>query len=278
MNLLSPLQKSILEYFIEYKQLTIPQLTILEQGEVSSQSIRRNLTKLHARRKPLVNRVEFQKVSHFGKLSYVYNITLLGVKALEKAIKHKVDEQAFTPVNPRLSDDYFHRTTTISFQIHMKLYEQKEGYSVLKCNHYFVIKRGGNGFYPINKIRSQGGKSIIPDLVVMLIKEKKRRLILFELHNGKDKRRIKDQIKQHALCLVGLYAHMQYNVKLNRFYYILLVFEEIAVMKSVIKDIVDDLWYSEIARFFLCKPLSGLHDTFLNGWVNLLGEDSSIEF
>lgn len=275
--MLSPIQVKLLQNLVVFKQLTIPQFAKLNISS-SEQSIRRALIQLFRRRKPLVNRVEFEKVSHFGKLSYVYSLTSLGVKGLENQLRQTIEDRTFTPVKPRLTDDYFHRVTTIDFHIVMYTQSYKEDFELIQCDHYFVVEKVLNSFQPINKIRLSGGHNIIPDLLALLSYQGKRRWIMFELHNGFDKRRIKDQIKQHALCLTGLYTHQKYKIEESRYYYILLVFEEKAVMRAVIKDISNDIWYKAVARFFLCKSKDDMNTTFLEGWTNLSGNEVSFEF
>ena len=274
--MLSPLQIAILENLVTFKQLTIPQLARLNESK-SEQTIRRALIKLLKRRKPLINRIEFKKVSHFGKLSYVHSLTRSGVKVLGAQTDRNINERVFTPQNPRLTDDYFHRVTTIDFHISTYVRSRQENFELVSCDHYFVVEKILNSFQPINKISLGVGNSIIPDLVVMIAKKGRERLIFFELHNGNAKSRIKDQIKQHALCLAGLYSHNKYNIEKARYYYILLVFEEKAVMTAVIKDISTEIWYSEISRFFLCKTLDKMNDSFLDGWVSLEGIEARIE-
>jgi len=273
--MLSPLQIKILQNLVVFKQLTIPQFARLNNSS-SEQSIRRALIKLYKRRRPLVNRVEFKKVSHFGKLSYVHNLTILGVKALENQTNQNTTERTFTPATPRLTDDYFHRVTTIDFQIFMYTQSQEEAFELVRSDHYFLVEKVLKTFQPINKIGLGKGMSIVPDLIALLSQEGRYRWVMFELHNGLDKNRIKDQIKQHALCLTGLFAHRKYKIEEFRSYYILLVFESEGVMKAVLKDLSNDIWYSKVGQFFLCKPLVRQGDSFLRGWTNLLGEPSKI--
>ena len=211
MEILSSRQIKILELLLEFKQLTIPQIDRLFCNEFSQQSIRRDLDKLFTRRRPLVNRVEFKRVSHFGKLSFVYSLAKLGAQKLLKLYKGKLPYSKFTPKRPKLTDDYFHRTSTIDFHIHIKEHES-EGYELNFCNHYFVVKKVVNSFHSINRIDAPKGKIVIPDLIMKLSRADRTRLCLFELHNGKDKKRIKEQIEMHALTLISLNTHRKFQI------------------------------------------------------------------
>lgn len=278
MHILSPIQVEILDALLLFKQLTIPQLHIVIFTQRSHQSIRRNLQKLFERRRPLVNRIEFKKISHFGKLSYVYNLTERGVVTLERLHDIKISQESFTPQNPKLTSDYFHRTRTIDFHIHMKKNEIPEDYVIERCDYYFIVKKDMGTFSPVNSIKILGGKSIIPDMVTMINKGGKKRLLLFELHNGRDKRRISRQIKEHISCLINLDAHKKYGIETDRFYYILIVFEDVGVLKSVIKDFREDKKYINVLQFFLCKALSEINKGFLDKWVDLSGKSAMIKF
>lgn len=275
--MLSPLQISILQNLVIFKQLTIPQFAKLNVGS-SEQSIRRALQKIYKKRKPLVKCVEFKKVSHFGKLSYVYSLSLYGLRCLEAQRKSKVAINTFTPATPRLTDDYFHRVTTIDFHIYMNAHTLSEDYEVVMCDQYFVVKKIMNSLNSINKINLGGGTSIIPDSIACLKNGDSERWIMFELHNGLEKSRIKEQLKQHAICLTGLFAHNKYNIAKHRYYNILIIFEEPGVMNAVIKDISNEKWYSNVAEFFLCKSKDDMKETFLNGWTTLSGKEAKIEF
>jgi len=277
MELLSPLQINLLQNLVLFKQLTIPQFAKLNKNS-SEQSIRRALEKIYRKRKPLINRVEFKKVSHFGRLSYVYSLSAYGVQSLEKTLKRKVEIETFTPSHPKLTDDYFHRTSTIDFQILMHLNSKSEDFQIISCCHYFVVKKNKKSFESINKIELEPEIKIIPDLAILLLKQSKERWILFELHNGNSKKRIIDQIKAHAICLVSLSAHKKYKIESTRFYYILIVFEQESVMKAVIMDISKNQLYKNVSQFFLCKSKLALNSNFLNGWTDLRGSKTDIRF
>ncbi len=275
MEILSSRQIKILELLLEFKQLTIPQIDRIFCNEFSQQSIRRDLDKLFTRRRPLVNRVEFKRISHFGKLSFVYSLAKLGAQKLLKLYKGKLPYSKFTPLRPKLTDDYFHRTSTIDFHIHIKEY-QSEGYELDFCNHYFVVKKVLNSFHSINRIDAPKGKIVIPDLIMKLSRADRTRLFLFELHNGKDKKRIKEQIEMHALTLISLNTHRKFHIDYKCFYYVLILFEEESVYRAIIKDLSEKQRYRNIGDFFLCKSKSKNDDSFLNGWTSILGNKTSI--
>ena len=272
------LQIQILKLLCLYKQLTIPQLVRVVEGDHSTQKIRRHLNQLYSRKRPLVQRVEYDKISHFGRLSYVYSITKLGVSLLEQHQKIKITDHLFTPSRPKLTDDYFHRMTTIDFHIYLRSRAKEEKFEVRWCTEYFVVKKVLNSFVSINKLSGLKSKDIIPDLVICLEIDSKKRFLLFELHNGKDKKRIKEQIREHALLLVSLHCHTKYGINPQRFYYVLILFEKRSVFNAVIEDIANDHWYANVAQFFLCKHKNQSTDSFLSGWTNLLGEPSTIIF
>ena len=256
--------------------MTIPQFELLLKNQYSYQTIRRNLEKLYKRRKPFINRIEYKKVSHFGKLSSVYNLRKLGLDVIELQLDKEQSKNAFVPSSPRLTGDYFHRTRTIDFQIKLTLAEQDEGFKTNHCSHYFVYKKLASSFISVNRINIVGGFHIIPDLIFIIERKGYQRLLLFELHNGKDKKRIIEQIRNHALALVSLNCHAKFKIEKHRYYNILLLFEESQVQKAVIEDVKNDIWYKDVAKFFLCKSLNQECDSFLDGWTDLKGNNTSI--
>jgi hypothetical protein len=276
MELISSLQYELLTHLLCFKQLTIPQFELLLKNKYSYQTIRRNLEKLYKRRRPYINRIEYKKVTHFGKLSYVYNLKKLGLNVIEIHLDKKQSKNAFVPSSPRLTGDYFHRTRTIDFQIKLSLAEQEEDFKTIHCSHYFVYTKLASSFISVNRICTASGSHIIPDLIFIIARNDFQRLLLFELHNGNDKSRIIEQIRNHALALVSLNCHTKFRIPKNRYYYILLLFEESQVQRAVIKDIKKDIWYKDVAKFFLCKSLDQEYATFLGNWTDLYGNESAI--
>lgn len=276
MELISPLQYELLNHLLCFKQLTIPQFELLLKNQYSYQTIRRNLEKLYKRRKPYINRIEYKKVSHFGKLSYVYNLRKLGLNVIEIHLDKEQSKNAFVPSSPRLTGDYFHRTRTIDFQIRLSLAEQEEDFETSHCSHYFIYTKLASSFISVNRISTVSGSHIIPDLIFIIARNGFQRLLLFELHNGNDKKRIKEQIRNHALALVSLNCHTKFKIEKQRYYNILLLFEESQVQRAVIEDIKNDIWYKDVAKFFLCKSLNEGYDSFLGNWTDLDGNSSAI--
>lgn len=133
-------------------------------------------------------------------------------------------------------------------------------------------------FISVNKIKLKGHNSIIPDSIFEIGNEDNSRYLLFEMHNGKDSKRIIDQIEQHAIALTGLYTHKKYNIPSNKYYYILIVFEETTTMEKVLSTLKNSIRYQNIARFFLCKHILEIEDNLLSNWVNLKCVKTEIEF
>jgi len=276
MELISSLQYELLTHLLSFKQLTIPQFELLQKNKHSYQTIRRNLEKLYKRRRPYINRIEYKKVSHFGKLSSVYNLRKLGLDVIESQLDIVQSKNAFVASSPRLTGDYFHRTRSIDFQIKLTLAEQDEGFKTTHCSHYFVHKKVASSFISVNRIIVVDGLYIIPDLIFNIERNGCQRLLLFELHNGNDKKRIIEQIRNHALALVSLNCHEKFKIEKHRYYNILLLFEESQVQKAVIEHVKNDIWYKDVAKFFLCKSLNQEYDSLLGNWTDLDGNSSAI--
>ncbi len=274
--ILSEIQIKVLKFLIEFKQLTIPQFIRLFDELFSYQKIYRNLKYLLDRRKPLIARVDYKKVNHIGKLSNVYNITRLGEKTFNDQTKQDSNSLIFSPLEPKLTTDYFHRTKTIDFHISLYKYLLNTEDTLKYCSHYFMVEKSGNNFVSKNKITYLNNKSVIPDSIYTIGDKTNQRYLLFEFHNGKDKQRILDQIEQHAIVLTGLYTHHKYKIPKNKFYYILIVFEEKSVMNGVISKLKEDKRYKNIVSFFLLKHLSELNENLFLDWINLKGDYANI--
>ncbi len=261
----------ILRFLVEFKQLTIPQFIRLFENRYSYQKIYRNLKYLLDRRKPLIARVEYRKVNHFGKLSYVYNITKHGAKVFKDQSGHGLASSIFAPIDPKLTVDYFHRTKTIDFHISLFKNLQNTTSTIQYCSHYFMVEKLGKSFVSRNKITFPKNKSIIPDSIYSIGNKVKQRFILFEFHNGKDKQRILDQIEQHAVVLTGLFAHQKYKIPQSKSYYIAIVFEEKSALDGVMLKMQGDKRFQNIAPFFLLKHISQLKENIFLDWFNLVG-------
>jgi predicted RNA binding protein with dsRBD fold (UPF0201 family) len=143
---------------------------------------------------------------------------------------------------------------------------------------YFVKKKTGRFFQSISAIDLTEDERIVPDAVFKVSDGDQSRHFLFELHNGRSIRRLKDQILNHAIALTQRKTHAAFDIPVEQFYYVLIVLENDAAFESLISEMKElKSQYQNIHQFFLCKSLAQVEGlTFWKNWTSILGEQ--VEF
>ncbi len=275
MRLINNVQTQILLAVARYKYLTVSQLMKIYVGTGNIPYLRKQLKALIDSKKPLIECSVFANfVPKKGRLENVYFLSKYGKRLLmedlymeEETIKIPIGKTTFTK-------DYFHRKNTIDFQIALYQWSEKSKFEVLFFDTYFD-KTGNNrtdkNLRAKTKIDLPDNNYLIPDANFLLNTAEGYKLFLFEMYNGKDTKRVLDQLRKHAQCIELGSPSEKYNLEIG--HGVVALFEFESIEKAVIDRLKNQSYYEDVKDYFLFKNLNNLAvDTFFRDWKNVKGE------
>lgn len=265
-------QLKAIELLATYKYLTSSHF--VKMGIFKKRSYLTNSLKILIDSKnPLILKHDFNPIN--GKLESFYYLTKYGKRLLVNEFSH--DE---TKIKMPLGlanvylHDYFHRKYTIDFHIAFRLWLESRNGEINFLNYYFD-KAGNNRsgdrneyVTALNKIQLDERTSFIPDINAKFTINDKEHLFLFEQHNGKDAKRLFEQLYIHILAISKSVIFEKYNYK--KPYKVVVVCEEESVKTSVIKRLQEENGIKNYDSFFLFKTNDEL-DNFYNNWTLISG-------
>ena len=287
----TPTQANIMQALAQYKFLTTSQLLKLKVTKQRSH-LSAQLALLWKRKRPLVKRISFGFIPKRGRLENFYHLTSTAKKILTQALQMPTD----TIKLPRskhsfFTQDYAHRKHTIDCEIAFHQAAKKLKYQVLTSHRYFdslpVPKTGKDqqrstsssknrriSYHAATRFRSSPNQHLIADAVFLLQTDLYQELYLLEMYNGRDTRRVIQQLRQHIAALSLGSPSITFN--LQRAHRVLCVFEHQSNMEAVKTKLRKDSFFSHMTPYFFFKTLKEINDTFFDHWTNLNGELSSI--
>jgi len=273
MELYNDTQSEILLALARFKFLTTSQINVLVPKE--NAWLRKQIMDLYTRSKPMLDRVSFGFHPKKGKLENVYYLTRYGQKLLCEVFDMN-EEEIKMPVGTGslFYKDYFHRKNTIDCQIGLFGAMANTLFEVEFFDTYFDKvgnnRRDGN-LHAKNKIELSGDGYIIPDGVFVLRMQEFRFLYLLEMYDGRDTKRVMEQIRKHAEAIgLGTPSHKYGLQKSHR---VLCVFEFESNKNAVLERMQADKALAELTNHFLLKTLGSVQPhNFRDRWQNILGE------
>lgn len=270
-------ESDILVSLSKYKFLCSSQFTQLglykNKGDVT------NLLKPMAeQKKPLIGVIKFPTDPTIGKLEYIYYLTKFGEKVLLEDLDYPQEKIKKVKSKPISTKDYFHRKSTIDFHIGLNQWLQNNNAEIKFLNYYFdklgTIKNKDNkSIIEINRFYLEDGKSFIPDITVKFKANNENFIFLFEQHNGKDTKRLIEQLQIHLLAISQEIVSKKFNFyKLNR---VAIVCEEKSVKDSVIQRLQKTDIFKNFYNHFIFKTNNELKEDFFNKWTLINGEQVS---
>jgi hypothetical protein len=273
-NRLTSVQSNILIELARYKFLTASQLHRLNVGKDAGW-IRTQAKELEKRSTPLIERITFGIVPREGKLEHVFYLTKQGKEALIEGMNLHQDEIKLPIGNASLFyKDYKHRKNTVDFQIALYQWtDTREDLQVDFFDCYFDKlgnNRTGGNLEAKNKILIGEDDYIIPDGIFMLSNADRKFLYLFEMYDGKDTKRVFEQVRKHVRATALGSPSEKYNHQ--HAHRIILLFEFERMKHAFLERTKNNKYFSEVAQLFRCKSIEGINEDFFRGWENLKGE------
>ena len=286
-NVITNIQGNVLEGLARYKFLTLSQMLDLQVGTTRYKYLWEQVKSLRDRRKPLVSCHRYENPEpRKGRVEDMYFLTSLGKTALVNELLFSERAIKIPAGNTPAYKDYFHRKNTIHFQIALDKWADDVGVDVPFFDAYFDMtgnNRTSKDLRAKTKIDFGGEEYFIPDGVFKLNKEKKQRLFLFEMYNGKDSNRVIEQLHKHAIAMTNRYTHHSLGYDPNKSYTIVLMFEFEGIKKAVVEKAKKEFSesgkqsFGKVQQYFISKSLDDLKEgNFDRNWTTLFGRKSKL--
>jgi hypothetical protein len=270
-------QITAIEYLANFKYLTSSQ--IVKMGLYRKRGYLTNALKvLVDMKRPLLAKHNFNPIN--GKLESFYYLTKHGTKFLVEELEYS-ENQIKVPkgLTPIYLKDYHHRKLTIDFHINLRIWLESNNGDVGFFNYYFD-KSGNNRsdnksnrVIALNKVILDKTNSFIPDVNTMFSVDEKEYLYLFEQHNGKDTKRLFEQLYVHINAIANGSVSKKYNIK--KAHRVVVVCEHESVKNSVIQRLQKESGIEQYYSFFIFKTNAELEEDFYHNWTLISGENSN---
>lgn len=268
-------QLMAIELLARYKYLTSSQF--VKMGVYKKRGYLTNSLKvLIDMKRSLIAKHDFNPIS--GKLESFYYLTKFGKNFLIDELEY-TETQIKAPrgLKPIYLKDYYHRKLTIDFHIYLQQWLELNNGRMHFFNYYFD-KSGNNRssdkskhVSAFNKIQLDKTNSFIPDVNTMFSLDGQRHLYLFEQHNGKDAKRLFEQLYVHILAISKGIVSEKYNYG-KRSHKVAVVCEERSVIYSVLQRLQKVSGIEQYNNLFIFKTNTELEEDFYNDWTLISGE------
>lgn len=276
-NLITKIQQNVLVSLARYKYLTMSQMISLKVGTNQYPYLWKQVASLRDRKRALVSCNNFPLPSpKKGRVESLYFLTKEGMNQILGNGFVESEEAIKIPKGKTIAyKDYFHRKFTIDFQIALYQHAEKNEKSV-EFFHTYFDKVGDNrinkNLRALTRIDFEGKQFFIPDAVFKI----NRQFFLFEMYNGKDTKRVLEQLHKHAQALTFRHTHRAYNLDETKSYRIILLFEFESAKEALIKRIQEDSSFDMIRSYFFAKSLNESIFETSNDWNDLNGDIKSL--
>ena len=263
-------QVVLLESLAAYKFLTTEQMVRL--GIVTHiKSIFRVLPGLRDRKiKPLIRRQEMEVMPGVGKLHDIYWLTKYGAEHLEEeGIMEKSDIRYLVGLPDIKYRDYKHRVSTVDIHLALKRWLDSIDSELLHITSYFDKPGSQRRGEPLilNKvtISEEKNRFMMPDIITVFMAGEKKKIIAWEQHNGKNTKKLFNQISKHIEVLDD--RLLAKKLGLDQMHRIGVVFEHESIMVATMKRLMgaygDD---NGLFKFFIFKHNEHIQSDFFNHW------------
>ncbi len=268
-------QLAAIQYLANFKYLTSSQF--VKMGVYKRRGYLTNsLKSLIDVKKPLIDKHDFNPIN--GKVESLYYLTKYGKKFLIEELEYK-GEQIKAPSGyiTAYLKDYFHRKMTIDFHIYLREWLNENDGKIIFLDYYFDkagnnrSKDKGGHVTALNRIEIENRVSFIPDINFMFTTANKKHLFLFEQHNGKDTKRLFEQLYIHIIAISKGVVSDKYKHK-NKAHKVVVLCEQESVKDSVIKRLQKVSGIEKYYNFFIFKTNAELKQNFYNNWTLISGE------
>jgi hypothetical protein len=276
---ITSVQSNILLALARYKFLTASQLHVLQVGKDIGW-IRVQAKELTEGSNALIERITFNILPRQGRLEGVFYLSKKGKDTLMQDMNiHETEIKIPIGNSSLFYKDYTHRKNTIDFQISLYQWsEQQEESTHIDFFDCYFDKIGNNrtnaNLQAKNKILIGNDDYIIPDAVFRIDTPPRPYLFLFEMYDGKDTKRVLEQVKKHVRAIALGSPSEKYTYAFT--HRVILLFEHETMKNAFLERTKNEPYFSEVAVCFRCKSIAGVQTDFFRGWENLKGESGGL--
>lgn len=279
MDFFTPQQTAILSSIAKYKYLTVNHFKALKIGS-SDRLIRDNLKILRDRK--LTEKMSFGTIPIKGRFQDLHFLTERGAKMLIESLDLEPEEVKHpSRASTFFKNDYLHRVSTIDLMISFNQWAEKNGYIIDLFDTYFdkvgSQRATETGVQSKTRFDLPNGKNISPDAVIKYEANGKNYLFCLEVYNGKDTKRVIEQIRKLTYATFEGIPSKKYNHnKTNRN---LILFEFDDYKNYAIDRIKKDPYLSQfegLEKVFFFSSIEAQKVDFGANWTDLNGKSQNI--
>lgn len=271
-------QQRVLEALACFQYLTVKHMLRLGLSK-SANSLRQHTLK-RMTESQLIKGHDFNFIPKEGKPFRVHYLTPKGVEVLAESLRLDINDIEYPKGGVQFSIDYQHRMNFIDFHIAFRHWAEITTRDIEFVDSYFDkigSQRGGN-VHSTAKTRVQlNGKAFIPDGITRYQDGKKSRLVVIEIHNGTNTKRIRDQLLDHLTTITKGLISDKYGHEFANFVWS--VHERESTLKSVKKqmnELFEDERFSYFKPLFLFNSQAQVQDNFAQGWTLADGRKTAL--
>ena len=281
MDFFTPQQTAILTSIAKYKYLTVSHFKALKIGS-SDRLIRENLKILRERK--LTEKMSFGTIPIKGRFQDLHFLTERGAKVLIESLNLEPEEVKHpSRASTFFKNDYLHRVSTIDLMISFNQWIEKNGYIVDFFETYFdkvgSQRATETGVQSKTRLDLPNGKNISPDAIIKYEANGKKYLFCVEVYNGKDTKRVTEQIRKLTYATFeGIPSKKYDHDKTNRN---LILFEFDDYKTFAIDRISKDPYLSQfegLEQLFFFNSIEQARDNFSSLWETLDGKIKDLSF
>ena len=269
-------QEKILRELAHYKFLTVSQLDRLGVGY--KKRIYDNLKKLVE--KGLIKHADYKSLLRYGKqLERIHYLTPKAAKLLVENTPNLHYDHIRYPKSTTtiFTHDYLHRVSSVNTQIAINEWLHANDFNLIHYDTYFDVvgsrkKEETEPMRTVTRIDFGNGYYLDPDGIVVFEKVDKPKIFLIEVYNGKDTKRILEQLRKHVYVVKHGLAASKYNIKTTA--KVISTFENESNMKAVMERCKIDPYFQfeGIENYFFFGLAEIANEDFEHGFINLNGE------
>lgn len=272
--LISGMQEKILRELARFKFLTVFQLVKLKVGVKNR--VYENIKKLVDA--GLVKYISLNE-EKYGKLSRVHYLTSQGANLLVSNTQNShLDHIRYPKSSTTLfTSDYFHRLSSINTQISFYQWLCNHKMQLITYVNYFDVvgsrkKHSTEPMKPVTRIEFGNEHFLDPDGIGIYENNEHVKITLIETYNGKNTKRVIEQLRKHIYVIKHGLASIKYNLEAPT--RVCCTFENTNEIKAVLKRLQNDPYFqfNNIEYYFFFGVAKKVWEDFENSFVNLKGE------
>lgn len=213
MDFFTPQQTAILTSIAKYKYLTVNHFKALNIGS-SDRLIRENLKILRDRK--LTEKMSFGTIPIKGRFQDLHFLTEKGAKMLIENLNLEPEEVKHpSRASTFFKNDYLHRVSTIDLMISFNQWTEKNDYIIDFFETYYdkvgSQRATETGVQSRTRLDLPNGQNISPDAIIKYEANGKNYLFCLEVYNGKDTKRVTEQIRKLTYATFEGIPSKKYN-------------------------------------------------------------------